>query len=43
MMFHWMMLAGIIGTIVYAVTPQVKELTLCIAAFEPMEALIHQF
>ncbi len=42
-MFCWMMLAGIIGTIVYATTPQVKELVLCIVAFEPKEALIHQF
>jgi hypothetical protein len=42
-MFFWVMLACIIGTIVYATTPKVKELALCIAAFEPMEALIHQF
>jgi hypothetical protein len=42
-MFCWMMLACIIGMIVYAATPQVKELALCIAAFEPVEALIHQF
>ncbi len=41
-MFCWMMLACIIGTIVYAVTPQVKELAFCIAAFEPVEAFIHQ-
>ncbi len=37
------MLACIIGTIVYATTPQVKELALCIVAFEPVEVLIHQF
>jgi hypothetical protein len=42
-MFCWMMLACIIGTIVYAMVPQVKELAFCIAAFEPVEALIHQF
>ncbi len=37
------MIACIIGTIVYAATPKVQESALCIAAFEPMEALIHQF
>ncbi len=37
------MLACIIGMIVYAAMPQVKELVLCIAALEPVEALIHQF
>jgi hypothetical protein len=31
-------IGGIIGTIVYAATPQVKELALCIVAFEPVEA-----
>ncbi len=40
-MFRWMMLACIISTIVYAAMPQVKEFALCIAAFEPVEALIH--
>jgi hypothetical protein len=42
-MFCWMMLACMIGAIVYAATPQVKELVLCIAAFEPVEALTHQY
>jgi hypothetical protein len=42
-MLCWMMLVCIVGTIVYATMPQVKELALCIAAFEPMEALIQQF
>ncbi len=37
------MLACIIGTIVYAAMPQVTESALCIAAFEPLEALIYQF
>jgi hypothetical protein len=42
-MFCWMMLACIIGSIVYAAMPKVNELVLCIVAFEPMEVLIHQF
>jgi hypothetical protein len=40
-MFCGMMFAGVVCTIVDAVTPEIKKLTLSIAAFEPMEALIH--
>ncbi len=36
-----MMFAGIIRMIVDAAAPEIEELTLCVAAFEPMEAWIH--
>ncbi len=41
MMLCWMMLAGTIHMIVDAMMPEIEELTLCIVALEPMEALIH--
>ncbi len=42
-MLCWMMFACIICAVVDAATPEIEELTLCVAAFEPMEALIHRF
>ncbi len=41
MMLGGMMFTGVVGTIEGAATPQVGKLALCIATFEPMEALIH--
>ncbi len=40
-MFCRMMFAGIVCTIVDAAMPEIKKLTLGVAAFEPMEVLIH--
>jgi hypothetical protein len=37
------MFAAIISTIFDAASPEIEELTLGIAAFEPMEALVHRF
>jgi hypothetical protein len=42
-MLRGMMFSGIICTVVDATMPETEELTLCVAAFEPMEALIYRF
>ena len=41
-MFRRMMFAVVVRAIVNAVTPKIEELALSIAAFEPLETLVHR-
>ena len=41
MMFGGVVLAGVVSTIVSTSAPEIEKLTLCVSAFEPVEALVH--
>jgi hypothetical protein len=43
MMFCFIKFSGLIRAILDATTPEVEELTLGVVAYEPIEALVHQF